>query len=460
MRSRLTMLTMAGAVSVLVMLVGCQQARSQAADAGTPAAPAAVAETAAAPAGDLGIGLPFTGLGPDVAYARTTDLTNAWHPAYFPEDPGPPSIPDGVEAASVMYAGGDLDVGIAVLYAEDPAKLEAPFGELAPAGAPWWFDAPEGAQGLSGAILKGADGAGYLLLAGAKEPADAREAVAMMRRMIPVVLPEKLGEWSLTEPATYDTKTIYDYIDGGADRPMRFGFEAMYGGRYVRDTDKIVADVYQFRSGPDAFGLFTCQAKGKPVDLGAQACIDGGRALYLWQGCYYIEVKAGTRGTDLTAPMKDIARSVLKAVGPKGMLPPLAEKLGRFASDVAHMHFVHEPNEQMNYFYLSTANVLHLGPGTDGLIIARSDPPRPEILLAVRYPSPDDRAAALRDSVEVIQKPGTTLTPGEPYEWDTGRFVFVPREDDLPPGTLVMVLDSLSGDGARSLAQEALACLR
>ncbi len=464
MRTQALVPALAGVLALISCSAGCSQARQ-------PASASAVAAVTAPPVSTALLGdtlspvvAALLGLSPDIGYAPVKDsdgLKRAWDQSRLPLPKGAPDLPAGGEGATVEIAAGDLHTNVLVLMAPDAAALEPIYRSVAPEGAAGecFSQLAEGPP-LSGALVRSSGGFGLLLLAGGTDAWSGNEAVARMRRTVPVALPASLGEWSLTEPVTYDTKTIYDYIDGAADKPMRYGLEGMVGGRYVRGTDKVIVDVYRFRSGPDAFGYFSVQAKGKPTDLPVQLALDNGRTLHLWHGCTYVEVKAGVRGVDLSAPMREIAAALGPVLGPEGSRPKLVEKLEGLAGDVTRLHWFHESYEQMNYVYLSTSNVLHLGPGTDGLIVVLGDPPRKEIVLAVRYAASEEWEAALTDARAVIEKPGKPLTPDEPYEWDPGKFAYIPAQEKLPPRTLVGVFDAPTPERARQLAEEVLGCLR
>lgn len=417
-----------------LLLMGCQQGKTAqtGADAPAPVAPDVLASLVHQMASGLGADAEVTEL------TTPDSLTEAW------EDLTARTLTsgDGWAAATVTPAVGTLDA--TCLVAAGSAESAAAAVEGLTAGEEFAF-----------AVIPAASGAGVALAVGP----ECQEAVARVRRMTPVVFPAAIGEWTLGEQTTFDDKTIFDYIDGAADRHLRFGYEDMQQARYVRGEEKVVADVYRLRCGADAYGLFTNLAKGTASDLG-QLSVDNKRALYLWQGCYYVEVKPGSRGGDPAAALREVAEAVVAALGPDAALPDMVRKLGPITADFAQVRYFHEAIDQQNWFYLSTANVLQLGKETAGLLVKRGEKMRPEVLLVVRYASDEAREAALGETIAAAVKQGVSYERGVPCEWDTGRFLFVPLADALPGHTLVAAFDSTSADAARALAEEAAACLR
>ncbi|UCD95319.1 MAG: hypothetical protein JSU69_04515 [Candidatus Zixiibacteriota bacterium] len=56
---------------------------------------------------------------------------------------------------------------------------------------------------------------------------------------------------------TYDNKTLWEYIDGGAELYLLYNFKAVATADYKMADVEIVADVYQFDSPVDAYGLYS-----------------------------------------------------------------------------------------------------------------------------------------------------------------------------------------------------------
>jgi hypothetical protein len=63
--------------------------------------------------------------------------------------------------------------------------------------------------------------------------------------------------WTEESRSTYDEKTIFDYIDGGAERYLRRGFHRLYTARYVDAAkDELTVDLYDMGNPENAAAIF------------------------------------------------------------------------------------------------------------------------------------------------------------------------------------------------------------
>jgi len=71
-------------------------------------------------------------------------------------------------------------------------------------------------------------------------------------------LPAEIDGWKLADdPAAYDKTTLYEYIDGGAELFIAYGFKTLYSFRYTSvEDEEIVIDVFDMGNSYDAYGVF------------------------------------------------------------------------------------------------------------------------------------------------------------------------------------------------------------
>jgi hypothetical protein len=80
-------------------------------------------------------------------------------------------------------------------------------------------------------------------------------------------LPEQLAGWTRTEGNTYAGQALYDYIDGGADLYMEYGFVTVNVGYYSRGEREILVEVYTMSNSLAATGVYTYFRKYTAPDL-------------------------------------------------------------------------------------------------------------------------------------------------------------------------------------------------
>jgi len=108
------------------------------------------------------------------------------------------------------------------------------------------------------------------------------------------------GGWTEESRATYDEKTIFDYIDGGADRFLKKGFRRLHAARYVNAAkDDVTVDLYDMGKPENAAAIFADTRVPKPRPL---AACDGALA-----HDYGLQLRHGRVYGEITVPRVDPA---------------------------------------------------------------------------------------------------------------------------------------------------------
>ena len=106
--------------------------------------------------------------------------------------------------------------------------------------------------------------------------------------------------WSEESHATYDQKTIFDYINGGADRFLKKGFRQLHAARYTNAAkDELTVDLYDMGTTANAAAIFADSRVPKPRPV--QAC-DGALG-----HDYGLQLKSGAVYGEITVPKADPA---------------------------------------------------------------------------------------------------------------------------------------------------------
>ena len=112
---------------------------------------------------------------------------------------------------------------------------------------------------------------------------------------LPRLLPDdgSLDGWIVTEGlAEHGPDTLYDYLDGGAERYLSYGFRRLVHVRYGRagdDRSGITLDLFDMGSDLGAFGIYSMARRpdSPPEDWGAEGWAEADVA-HAWKGCVYL----------------------------------------------------------------------------------------------------------------------------------------------------------------------------
>jgi hypothetical protein len=144
------------------------------------------------------------------------------------------------------------------------------------------------------------------------------------------LLPDQstLPGWRIAEgPVSYDSVTLYEYLDGGAPLYLDFGFEGLDHVRYQLGDDNlssVTLDVYDMGTELGAFGLFR---SGRPLDAevrewGAEGYRSDNIAA-AWKGTISIRAEADDARPELISAMEQLVAAVANEVDGGTSPPPI-----------------------------------------------------------------------------------------------------------------------------------------
>lgn len=229
----------------------------------------------------------------------------------------------------------------------------------------------------------------------------------------PAVASEIAG-WRSTESwESYDTESIYAYIDGHAEVYLAYGMRRCLSRRYTgpEGEPNIVLDFFEQASPADAFGVFTHDREGKDVDIG-----QGGRVregwLSFWKGRWFGSVYAEGVSEASAEAMRAIGAAAAAAITEVGERPPLVGELPRTGLDEDSVRFLHTQEILNTVVYLGYENPLLLEREVDAVVGRYERDDGAGWLLLVKYPTEEQAEMAeggAFDAGIAVQRQGSKL---------------------------------------------------
>jgi hypothetical protein len=208
---------------------------------------------------------------------------------------------------------------------------------------------------------------------------------------------ESLPEW---QPAgdveTFDTENLYDLVDGQAEAYFAYGFSDVAVQSYRHSDGAVLdAEIWQVGRPADAYGLFTANAAGTPVDIGNDGEMDAGRRIAFWQDRFFVQIRARQPVED--ADLLAIAEAISQSLSP-GSPEQRPALLGRLPTDgpvPGSTLFFHQEMSIQDRLWLGGENPLGLGPETNGVLAVYDLQSATAQLLLVQYPDSDRASVGL-----------------------------------------------------------------
>ena len=267
------------------------------------------------------------------------------------------------------------------------------------------------------------------------------------------ILPRTFHGWTLSaDSERYFPKNLFDYINGGAELYLSFGFKELHVARFHKEkAPPFEVDLFLMGSSEDAFGVFRHDLEDEDVGIG-QGSEYGGSWLRFWKGQYYVYIYAEGEETSMKEALLDLGRRIAERIETSGAKPDLVNKIPEHGIIPRSLRFFHNHTCLNYYYYLASENILHLSEKTNGIFVQYRAGNHKVPLILIEYPTPTQAEEAyknlLRNYLPEAERGGVVRT--ENGNWAGGishsRY-------------LVIVLDAITRDGALRLMRDTLKSL-
>jgi hypothetical protein len=138
-------------------------------------------------------------------------------------------------------------------------------------------------------------------------------------------LPDKLGDLVACSPVeNYAGKKLFDYMDGGAEVYLAYGFSELSVRTYQAQAGKITVEIYRMDSELGAFGIFST-VEGRPLDLGVRATAANG-LLAFFKGTVFVRLLGSGGEKAGEAVLTTLAKVLIEKIPGESKLPAEIER--------------------------------------------------------------------------------------------------------------------------------------
>lgn len=256
------------------------------------------------------------------------------------------------------------------------------------------------------------------------------------------VLRDQVAGWDASGPGeSYDTETIFAYIDGHAEVYLAYGMQRCVSRRYrPADGDaEIVVDLFEMASPADAFGVFSHDRTGEDVAVGQGGIFRHGW-LSFWKGSWYGSVYATGGDEDARRAVLDVGTAVADALESGGDVPSLVTRIPSSGLDRTSVCYLRSPQILNAHVYVGGDNLFGLVPGVEAVVGKYERGETAVHLILVRYLD-----EAMAETVESRVRAEESGGGGRPA-------MVIGRNG----GLLAAVVGAGSDDGVDELLEEAL----
>jgi hypothetical protein len=199
-------------------------------------------------------------------------------------------------------------------------------------------------------------------------------------------LPDTLQGWKVArEDARYSRDTLYDYIDGGAELYLSYGFKRVINRTYVKaNQPDMVVDIFDMDTSQNAYGVFSHSMETVETAFGQGSQYSEGLVLF-WKGHYYISIMAHPETPESKKALFDLAKKIDGAIAEEGPLPAILNLLPQRALVRESIRSFHHYAWLNSHYFVADQNILHIDDTTDALLAKYGDSKNRSLLLLIQY---------------------------------------------------------------------------
>ncbi|MGV8094296.1 MAG: DUF6599 family protein [Mangrovibacterium sp.] len=205
------------------------------------------------------------------------------------------------------------------------------------------------------------------------------------------LLPKQCNEWSMESDQYFNQENLYDYIDGGAELYLSYGFNSVISRRYTCPGEMdIVVEIFDMKGVRDAFGVFSNMREKNQHEFGqGSQQIEG--SLIFWKSHYFVSLSTNKSSEKSIAAIRGIAAFIDHAIPQKDKIPQIVELLPEQDLVPEGYCYFHHYIWINSYYFIANYNILDVDDQTDGVVAKYGPPDKRSYLLLIQYP--DEKAA-------------------------------------------------------------------
>lgn len=238
-----------------------------------------------------------------------------------------------------------------------------------------------------------------------------RSDTAMKPVSLSLLTPAEVDRWQAIDGGReFAGKGVFEALNGGAEIYLDYGFVRLLVREYRKARrPRLTLHLFEMRSAPDAFGMFTHEREGAKASIGEDSDYAGG-LLRFWKGRHFVTVLARTDTPEVKRAILALGRHVASHLRAAGKRPPLLGWLPVGGRRPGSERYLHTHAALMHHLRLGSENVLGLDRRTAVAMASYGKDTAGLRALVVRFPKAE--RAEIAASAAARWRPPPSRSPG------------------------------------------------
>lgn len=207
------------------------------------------------------------------------------------------------------------------------------------------------------------------------------------QEQLKALLPNEINKWTVKEDKVFDPESLYDYINGGAELYISYGFSHVVSRTYSHpNSEDITVEIFDMLEPENAYGVFT-QQREEEVDAPGQAAQVILGSIIFWKGPYFVSLMNQRETPQVKEAMHDLAYAIADNIQSEGNRPEVVRHLPEEQLDVTTIKYFKHYIWLNSYNFIHEDNIFDLNKDTDAVLAKYNagGKQRPIVLL-IKYP--------------------------------------------------------------------------
>jgi hypothetical protein len=215
------------------------------------------------------------------------------------------------------------------------------------------------------------------------------------------LLPAGVTGWTAAgQDSSYTRSTLFDYIDGGAELYLSYGFKDAINRRYTSGgKSDIVVDIFDMATAPNAFGVFSQSMETVEKHFGQGSQVSKGLLIF-WKDRFYVSIVAHPETDESKKAIHTLAALIDKTIEKEGPLPAILSLLPEKSLVKESIRYFRHHAWLNAHYFIADHNLLHINDTTEALLAKYEGGSKRSLLLLVEYTDEQSAQQAYGDFVK------------------------------------------------------------
>ncbi len=265
---------------------------------------------------------------------------------------------------------------------------------------------------------------------------------------IDIDIPDTLNGWITRETLPIETnEALYDYIDGGAEQFISYGYIRAVSKTYEKTGEpEVRLEIFDMGNSKNAYGIFSNIRYEEDDEYGQGSQYVKG-ALFFWKGRYFVNITTIEETPESKRYIRELAKKISDAVTETGKKPEIIDLLPNTDLDKNGILYFHHYIWLNAFHFISNDNILFINDETDAVLAKYGPADKRSFLLVIQYRNTEDAAEAYH---HFVREYFTDEISSHIFQVEDGKWMALKTQDSY----IIAVFNGFMEEQAGQLIQE------